>query len=314
MLCCKKLLWVLSFLSIIPKLYAQKVDKVYLSANDTTNNYFLAVTPNDSIQTKAFMFLVPGAFELPEDVLVQTDLPYVAAGQGISVFIPVFSTGISGFAVDDSTQESFRQMVDYCVRRYQLENKKFYVGGFSLGGTCAVKFAELSVADNATIKPAAVFAIDPPLDYERFYYAAKRNLRLMGKYASFDFVFMLKGMMTKFNGTPETALANYYKYSPYSYNDTTQSAVKLLQQTPISIYAEPDIEWWLNNFAFDYYDMNCIDGAAMINELHLMGNRNARFIATHDKGKRMPKNIKHPHSWSIVDTQELLNWFDSIKN
>jgi hypothetical protein len=293
---------------------AQQIKTVFLSPNDTTRNKLVLVTPPEHIKTTAFMFLIPGSFQQPNDVLVQSTLPEMAAKKGIMVMIPVFETGITSFAIDDSTQNAFRNMLDYCVKTYHLEGKDFYVGGFSAGGTCAVKYAELAVQHQYPVKPAAVFAIDPPLDYARYYKAARRNLRLMkGIYANPESLYMIDRIEKKMNGTPETALKNYYQLSPYSFDDTTQTAVKLLANTPISIYAEPDIDWWLQNRAFDYSNINSVDGAAMINELHLLHNNTARFVATTNKGYRNPGKTRHPHSWSIMDPAELLAWLDSLK-
>ena len=58
----------------------------------------------------------------------------------------------------------------------------------------------------------------------------------------------------------------------------------------------------------DYYAMNTIDLAAMINELNILGNTNAELIITYDKGYH-PDGTRHPHSWSIVDNKDLVEWF-----
>lgn len=54
--------------------------------------------------------------------------------------------------------------------------------------------------------------------------------------------------------------------------------------------------------------MNAIDLAALINELKILDNRRAELIITHDKGY-LPDGTRHPHSWSIVDEKELIDWF-----
>lgn len=310
----KRLLFLsLIILSFTGSVSSQIIKNVFLSKGDSTKNRYILVTPPDSVKIKGFMFLIPGAFEYPKDVLIQSDLPYYAARKGILTFIPIFETGITSFGIDDSTQNSVKEMVDYCVKTYNLKNSAFYIGGFSIGGTTAIKYAELAIQKNYPVKPKAVFAIDPPLDFERFYNSAERNLRLMkGIYVNPENVYMTNKIREKMGGNPETALKNYYMLSPYSFNDTSQSAVKLLRNIPVSIYAEPDIEWWLKNRAFDYSDINAIDGAAMINELHLLGNFDSRFIATTNKGYRMPNKVKHPHSWSILDPNDLFSWIKSL--
>ena len=301
---------VLFFSAFVNEAASQSIRTVYLTKGDTLHNMYLMVSPPDTVKRVAFMFLIPAFNETPADVPVQTRLPIDAAENGVVTFIPILATGVTSFAVDDSTQRSLKTMIEHCVQAYRLEGLPFYIGGFSLGGTCAVKYAELAVKDNYAVKPAAVFGVDPPLDFERFYNAAKRNLRLMqGIYQNPELTYFSKRIEEKFGGTPATALQQYYKYSPYSFSDTSQSAVKLLRRTPVTFYAEPEVNWWMRNHAFDYTNINVIDEAAMINELHLLGNyRNARLVITENKGYRMPGKIKNPHSWSILDPEDLVAW------
>ena len=47
--------------------------------------------------------------------------------------------------------------------------------------------------------------------------------------------------------------------------------------------------------------------AALVNALHLHGNEEAELILTQDKGYR-PDGQRHPHSWSIVDEEEMVGW------
>lgn len=295
---------------------SQNVRTVYLTKGDTLSNMYIVVYPPDTTKIVAFMFLIPGFNENPKDVLVQTDLPVYAAQNGIMTFIPILSTGLASFAIDDSTQNSLKKMIEYCVRSYKLKGLDFYIGGYSLGGTCAVKYAELAIKNNYSFRPKAVFGIDPPLDFERYYKAAKRNLRLMKNiHENPELIYFNARIEQKFGGSPKTALQKYYHYSPFSFSDTSQSAVKLLKRTPITLYIEPDINYWLRNYAFDYTNINAIDDAAMINELHLLGNyKGARLIVTENKGYRMPKKIRNPHSWSILDPKNLINWFNTLND
>lgn len=114
----------------------------------------------------------------PKDVLIQTDIPKYAATKGILSIMPVLKTGGLYFGSDMASQQSLKEMIDFVVNKYQLKDKDFYIGGFSIGGTCVVKYSELAVQKNYPIKPKAVFAIDPPLDWQRDYNAAKRVVRL----------------------------------------------------------------------------------------------------------------------------------------
>lgn len=123
--------------------YSQKIETVYLSAKDSTSDLYIVVYP-PKLPWSGFMFLIPGMFQKPADVLTQTDLPRIAAQQGILTFIPTFKTGISSFGIDTATQTSFLEMLNHVRSRYKVRDQRFYVGGFSIGGTCAIKYAELA--------------------------------------------------------------------------------------------------------------------------------------------------------------------------
>lgn len=293
--------------------FGQKLETVYLDSKDSTANLYIAVLP-DTKPIKAFMFLLDGFGASPQDVLIQTDLPKYAAQQGILTIIPILKPGPLFFGSDAASQESLKDMINLIVNKYQLQGKDFYIGGFSIGGTCVVKFCELAVQKNYPIKPKAAFAIDPPLDWERFYNSAKRVVRLSNPaQINGEVTYMIDRIKKEMGGTPETALVNFYNNSPYSYFDTTQTAIKPLVKTPIMIISEPDIQWWLNQRGYDYTYMNITDQAAMINELRRLGNDKAILVTTINLGYRKPDNRKHPHSWSIADPQQTINWLQSQK-
>jgi hypothetical protein len=286
----------------------QKTDTIYLSANEKLANKYIIIYPEKK-PYKGFMFLIPGMFQKGSDVLVQTTLPMRSAERGILTIIPTFETGIASFGIDDKTQESFIEILDDVIKRNHLENLKFYVGGFSIGGACAIKYAELSISKNFKIKPTAVFALDSPLDFERMYNAMEREARLpngsAGAREESDYLF--KRFKAEFGGSPKDHLENYHKLSPYSYTDTLQTAIKPLAKLPLRLYTEPDILWWLDDTT-DYSGMNAFDFAALTNELRRMGNIKVEMVVTENKGFRQPKHIRHPHSWSIVEPESLITW------
>ena len=218
--------------------------------------------------------------------------------------IPTFQDGVLSLGVDSLSQLALATIIKDVVTKNKLEGQKYFVGGFSIGGSCAIQYAE-----NANTKPSAIFAIDPPLDFERFYNSAKRDIRLSKeKGASQENIYMVARLEEETGGTPSTHLDRYYQLSPYSFSDTTQSAIKKLINTPIRIYTEPDVSWWLKERSADLTSMNVTACSAMINELNRLGNQKAELIITHNKGYRKPDQKRHPHSWSIVDNDELINW------
>lgn len=288
--------------------FGQKVENTYLNSNDSTIDMYVAVIP-ENIPVKAFMFLLPGLGGTAQDILQQTDLPVYAAKQGILTIIPISKSGVLYFGIDSLSQRSLNDQIKNAANKYQLQGKIFYIGGFSIGGSCAVKYAELAVLNNSSIKPRAVFGIDPPLDFERYYNSAKRISRLsLNTPVVQEIPFMIDKIEKEMKGTPKTSLKNFFNMSPYSFSDTTQKAIKTLINIPIMLITEPDVQWWLTQRGYDYSFMNVVDQAAMINELQRLGNSKAILITTDKKGFRKPNNLRHPHSLSIADPEQLVNW------
>lgn len=290
----------------------QKIEKIFLNVKDSTSNCYLTISPKE---IKGYMILVPSFYESPEHALKQTDLPVLAAKQGIMTVIPTFKTGLASFGIDSLTQLSFKEILEDIHKRYNLKNSYFYLGGFSIGGSCAVKFAEDAVRDNYKYQPNAIFVVDPPLDFIRFYNSMKRTLRIApdSKLAK-ENIYFIERMEFEMQGSPTTALDTYIKKSPYCFSDTNQTAIKHIINIPIRYYSEPELNWKMKDFgSADYSDLNALDGSCMINELILLGNKNAELILTKDKGYRRPNHRKQPHSWSIIDNLELLEWLESFR-
>ena len=289
-------------------LFGQKIETIYLDSKDSSANMYIAVIPENT-PIKAFMFLLDGFGASPGDILIQTALPGYAANQGILTILPILKTGPLYFGVDSASQHSLNSQIKSVIVKYNLQGKDFYIGGFSIGGSCAVKYAESANKNSSVLKPKAVFAVDPPLDWERFYNSAKRVVRLSeAAQVNSEVTYMIDRIEKEMQGTPKTALENFYTISPYSFSDTTQRAVRTLINTPIMIISEPDIQWWMTQRGYDYSYMNVTDYAAMINELQRLGNNKAILVTTVNKGFRKPNNNRHPHSWSIADKEEVVKW------
>lgn len=285
------------------KVAKPKMEKVFLDETDKTKNTYTIIYP-PKLPWKGYLFLIPGFGETAENVLEQTNLPNQLALNGILTIIPTFQDGVLSFGIDRPSQQTFENMLKDVTSKHQLADQRFYVGGFSIGGSCVLKYAE-----NATVKPTAVFAIDPPVDFERFYKSAKRDLRLSKvNEANPENGYMIDRLEKEMGGSPATHLAEYYKMSPYSFTDTTQTEIKKLVTIPIRVYTEPDINWWLKERGADFTSMNATECSAMINELNRLGNQQATLQTTQNKGYRKPDHRRHPHSWSIADNDDLIKW------
>ena len=280
-----------------------KIEKIYLDKFDTTKNCYTLIYP-PKLPWRGFIFLLPGFGETAERVLQQTDLPKQLALNGILTVIPTFQDGVLSFGVDSLSQQNFDNILKDVKAKHKLIDQRFFIGGYSVGGSRAIKYTE-----NATVKPTAIFAIDPPLDFERMYNSAKRDIRLStDSNPNEENIYIVERLEKETGGSPLTNLSDYYKFSPYSFSDTTQTTIKKLIKIPLRIYTEPDISWWMKERRADFTSMNSTECSAMINELNRLGNTNATLITTQNKGFRKPENKRHPHSWSIVNNDELIKW------
>lgn len=296
-----KLLIMILFCSTF--LLGQKIDKVYLNENDSTKNCYAVIYP-PALPWTGYVVIIPGFGETAESVLEQTDLPRNTALHGLLTVIPTLKDGVFSFGVDSASQESLHRIIEDVRSRHKLMDQRFFIGGFSIGGSCAIKYAQ-----NAKLKPKAVFAIDPPLDFERLYNSCKRDVRLsVDKEASQENLYLIERIEKEFSGSPKEVLPVYHSISPYSFSDKTQSALKKFGNIPLRIYAEPDVQWWLRERNSDLTAMNVTDCSAMINELNRLGNHQAELVLTENKGFRKTDNSRHPHSWSIVDSEVLIEW------
>ena len=110
-----------------------------------------------------------------------------------------------------------------------------------------------------------------------------------------------------YGGSPEEFPKRYIEASIYSNGSENGGNAQYLKDVPIRVYTDLDVEWLINERRRDLYDWNGTDIVAMINDLKLMGNQDANVIVTMGKGVRLDGK-KHPHSWSIMDNQDCMDW------
>lgn len=282
-------------------IFAQKTEKIKL---ENPEDYYLKIIPKG--KPNAILFLFHGGGETPEDVLKQIELPKLASKNNFLVILPHFS--------NDSTKmfeeiNSTNIIANQLMKEYNISNNRIVLGGFSGGGMLSITFAERAVRDkNTSFIPKAIFAIDVPLDYEQMYERAQREIkRNFSEIGVSEANWVINDFNTTFGGSPTDFPNEYEKYSMFTYRKEDGGNAKYLIDIPIRIYTEPGIEWQLENRHRDLYDLNCTNISAMINLLQLNGNKNAEIISTFNKGKRL-NGTKHPHSWSIMDSNDTMNW------
>ena len=198
--------------------------------------------------------------------------------------------------------------------KFNIPAGQVAIGGFSSGGIGAVRYAQFCKKGQRKTKGAvAVFAVDSPLDYERWFLASElelKRLALAGRDNAEDRSATIE-LPKAFGGSPTEAVEAYRRQSSVSILLADGGNARLLKETPIRIYIEPDLKWRLENWGQDVYSSNIPDATALINILRLLGNKNAEMITTSGAGYR-PDGSRNPHSWSIVDERALAQWLIAL--
>lgn len=281
--------------------FSQLVDAqqtIYRNPKDSTQNFYQQYLPEG--KPKGLIVVFYEQFRNPK----------LAIDQGFAVIsLTPMADYLQSMFGTTIMKLSDEMIVEIC-KKNQIPTDKVIVGGLSAGGTLAIRFAENF--KTLHIKPAAVFAADPPLDYERFWYECSRKVKLNFHPAAVaEGQMVLKYMTQYLGGSPTKFKKKYWQLAPYSRNATNGGQIANLKTTPIRLYHEPDINWWIENRRQDYTGMNSIDCAGAINDLQILGNARAELITTHNKGYR-DNGTRHPHSWSIIDEKELVEWCGKV--
>jgi hypothetical protein len=205
-------------------------------------------------------------------------------------------------------------IVSALLSENKLQDKPLLFAGLSLSGTRAMKYSIWCRKgfSGLHIQPAALVVCDAPLDMIRMHDEnQKASFRNFHPLASGTAQMVLPYLEQNL-GDPVKDKLNYIAYSPYSYADSLGGrGLSYLIDIPVRAYHEPDINWWIQNRRKDYYSMNSMDMAGMINQLLLLGSKSAELISSDHKSLDPDES---PHSWSIIDNSELINWFLKIAN
>ncbi|GAB4322695.1 MAG: hypothetical protein Kow0074_14470 [Candidatus Zixiibacteriota bacterium] len=239
-----------------------------------------------------------------------TSLEAMAAERGLAVLRLTTGNPLDFFFAD-SVIRDVATRIQSLLEMYHLRDIPLLHVGLSQAGTRSLKLTEylLEHADEVWLRTAAVAIVDAPLDMIRLWHAETRAARINYHPDAADegrwVTYLLE---TNLGGTPATVRDRYVAYAPYTYGEPGGGNARLLKDIAIRAYHEPDVNWWIDNRRKDYYSMNSIDLAALINELKLMGNDQAELITTHNR-RHGYEDGTSPHTWSIVDQRELIDWF-----
>lgn len=283
--------------------FAQNYEKITLDTTNKVYGYYLAVKPQAKIQ--GVMVLLPGFGSSAESILPETRLHNVAYVNDILTI--VVNTGQKLY-VEDSFTKGMNTILDDVIKRYGVEKDKFILGGHSAGGTLAVRYVELchQYPTQYPIQPQGVFSVDGPIDLIESYHYFEREIKKNFSQAGAGEAVFVKGLLDKELGPLKDNLPKYAALTPfYAFLDTVGNE-RYLQNMAVRVYHDADVVWMLQNRRRSFRDMNAFASSELINSLLQQGNTRAEYMP----GKTGYRNdgSRHPHTWSIVDEVELVQW------
>jgi predicted peptidase len=282
-------------------MYSEEI--TYRSVGNDWQNYYVTIVPEGQI--RGLIVLLPGFGMPPEKFLYEIKFDSIAVRHGMILLFPS-PQGPGTHYIDEASLDTLDLMIHEVSRTYNLNDKKFVIGGFSIGGTGALRYAQRIVEGKTKhhLTLAGAFAVDSPLDFERLWFSFEKELK---QGPSQEVEYFLKVLRNTLGGSPNQYRLNYSKSSPFLSQEENGGRAQLLKDTPLRFYVEPDTIWWKENGWLEYEYQNAIDLDRISQQLQGLGNEHVELIKSAKKGFR--KNGKrHPHSWSIVNEQELFDW------
>lgn len=194
------------------------------------------------------------------------------------------------------------------LEEHQLPSDNLYIGGFSSGGVISLLISDyITGTKSFYMDPKGVFIIDAPIDLAALYVASKKHIeRNVSELSIAEATFLTK-ILERNLGTPDQHMEHFEDKSVFTYSTDHTSNLEKLKWTKIRLYTEPDPVWWKTNRMADFDQTNAFYIQKLAERLQVKGFENVEYIPTSQKGYRA-NGERHPHSWSIVDKQDLVDW------
>ena len=277
----------------------------------TERGYSLLLPEDDAaVVPGVVVFIDPGRFRVPPGGLEPGSFEAEALGRSLGI-LHITTGDPLDFLFGDSEVRVLADRTAAVLGEAGLDGIPVFLAGLSLGGTRALRLAAFLAEDpdRAPVHVSAVAIVDAPLDMARLWETERRAATLGFHSAAADegrwVTYLLE---THLGGAPQAAPARYAEYSPFTHGAIDGGRVVYLRHMPIRAYHEPDVDWWIENRRKSYYDMNSIDLAGLINQLRVLGNERAHLMTSHGRREGYEDGAT-PHTWSIVDNADLVDWF-----
>ena len=258
----------------------------------------------------AVLVLFGGYPETAADIQREFPILESALQRGVAV---VFSKVNQILWLETAERRALAVPLQTMFREHQLPRERVVIGGFSSGGNLSLLLSNyLHGSVEFNLKPVGVFAVDAPVDLVALYAAAERRLRQSQSEIALRESRFIVDLLGTTLGNPADHPKVYERQSVYVEGSSALPNVEHLQQTDIRLYTEPDSLWWSEHRNVSYDQTNAFHLESFSRRLRAEDFERVTFIATQKRGYRA-NGDRHPHSWSIVDEEELVEWILGLR-
>jgi len=251
------------------------------------------------------LIIFPGGGSSIEQTKEEFKIIDKALANRISVLILNYN---SNLWIDQEDKEYLSKLLNTIVKENKLNTDNIYIGGMSLGGTVSLSIANFLTTETSTINPKGIFVVDAPIDLYALYESSQKDVAR--KDFSEERLAEPKWIINYFEeefGGKDSLIDNIQKVAPVTYSRLNIDNIKKLKDKKLRFYTEPDTLWWLNTRKTDFSSTNAYTLQLTDKLLRKINWKNAELIQTKNKGYRSD-GTRNPHSWSIVDTDDLIEW------
>ena len=267
-----------------------------------TADYELIKPTRDS---KAVLILFGGFGEKPADIKREFKIVDIAKKNQISLILMNYSNKLW---LEEVEKRKVATLLQETIVKYNLKDTPIFMGGFSSGGIVSMHISNYIIGKKEFyIDPKGVFIADSPIDLLALYKASKINIEKRFSEVAVQESSWIIDLFEKKLGNPKESISNFEKYAVYTMQSDDTKNLHNLKNTKIRLYTEPDTTWWKENRKADYKQMNAYYIKSLAASLKKLNFKDISYIPTENKGYRS-NGERHPHSWSIIDTEDLINW------
>lgn len=280
--------------------------------NKSTSELAFYWLPARSSAPRGVLLLLPGFGGKAQHVFQETALGQEASQAGLVTVVPTLNNRLY---LDSAGTHFLDEVLRHVAQQYPTVGRNLFLGGFSAGGHVALTYAETLVRDSSRLplRVQAVFSVDSPVDLAAFWQGGQRHSTQQCHPLLVQEGRATVATLTQaFGGSPEQQPAVYRQYSAFSSRDPTGGNLALLKATPVRVYCEPDLAFWRQQYCptWQLEDLNAAMLQQLIACLRRQGNSQADYIETTGRGRLGKRPF--PHSWSIVDAPDCIQWLQAM--